>query len=76
MKNVQISFDEELLHELDRHAASSNLSRSAIIRDAVKSWLRERQIKIFEDEWIRRIREKPDEAEDAEAWLKAQYWSE
>ncbi len=36
MKNVQISFDENLLEEVDRFAASEKISRSAIVRKALK----------------------------------------
>jgi len=43
MKNVQISFDENLLSTVDRIASSSNLSRSAVVREALKAWIRERR---------------------------------
>ena len=39
MKNVQISFDENLLDAVDRFAASAKISRSAIIRKALSDWL-------------------------------------
>jgi len=76
MKNVQISFEEDLLNAVDRFASSSKLSRSAIVRTAIKHWLREQQIKEFEDQWIRSLKQKPDDSKDAEAWIQAQQWSD
>ena len=49
MKNVQISFDEELLNTIDRFATSFRLTRSAVVREAVKTWIRQKEIKQFED---------------------------
>lgn len=76
MKNVQISFDEELLETIDRVATSSQMSRSAIVREALKKWLRQRQVKNFEDQWIAKLRESPQDSEEAEAWLSAESWSD
>ncbi len=76
MKNVQISFDENLLNAVDRFASSSKLSRSAIVRKAIRHWLREKQIKEFEDQWIRSLKKKPDDSKNAEAWIQAQQWSD
>ena len=76
MKNVQISFDEELLETVDMVASSAQMSRSAIVREALKNWLRQRQVKEFEDAWIAKLREAPQDAEEAEAWLSAESWSD
>ena len=76
MKNVQISFDEDLLKTIDQFAASSQLTRSAAVREAVKAWIRQEEIKKFEDEWIRKLNENPEDAEDSEAWIKAEKWGD
>ena len=76
MKNVQISFDENLLEAVDRLVASSKTSRSAVVREALKRWIREKEIKEFEDLWIRNLKQKQDDSEGAEAWIEAQHWSE
>ena len=76
MKNIQVSFDENMLHEVDKVASASKTSRSAIIRDAIKYWLREKDIKDFERNWIRSLKENPDASEDLEAWTKIQTWSD
>ncbi len=76
MKNVQISFDEDLLETIDQFASSSQLSRSAVVREAVKTWIRHKKVREFEDEWIRKLIESPPSSEESEAWLAAENWSE
>jgi len=76
VKNVQISFDEDLLEAVDSFALSSKTSRSAIIRDALKKWLRQKEIQAFEDQWIRSIKESPDDSQTAEEWVQTQQWSD
>ncbi|CAB1074671.1 hypothetical protein D1AOALGA4SA_2490 [Olavius algarvensis Delta 1 endosymbiont] len=76
MKNVQISFDEKLLKTIDRFATSSRLTRSAVVREAVKSWVRKKEVKEFEDEWIKKLKERPDDMDDSKAWLKVEKWSD
>ena len=75
MKNVQISFDETLLGEVDRFASSNKVTRSEIVREALRNWLKEKNIKEFEDQWILSLKQNPDDAGAAEAWIKAQTWS-
>ncbi|NQT57106.1 MAG: ribbon-helix-helix protein, CopG family [Desulfobacteraceae bacterium] len=76
MKNVQISFDKNLLDSVDRFASSEKISRSAIIREALRDWLREKEIRKFEQQWIKSIKENPDDSKDTEAWINAQQWSD
>ena len=74
MKNVQISFDEKTLEGIDRLAAASRKTRSAIIRTAVKAWLDQKKIRDFEEQWIAQLMKNPDEIEDSEAWLEIERW--
>jgi metal-responsive CopG/Arc/MetJ family transcriptional regulator len=76
MKNVQISFDEQLLKTIDRFATSSRLTRSAVVREAVKTWVRQKKVKEFEDDWIKKLKESPEDMDDSEAWMKAEEWSD
>lgn len=74
MKNVQISFDEQLLKTIDHIAASYQLSRSALVREALEKWIRQREIQEFEKAWIRKLKESSDDITDADAWLQAEHW--
>jgi metal-responsive CopG/Arc/MetJ family transcriptional regulator len=76
MKNVQISFDEKLLQTVDRYATSSQLTRSAVVREAVKTWVRQKEIDEFEEAWIKKLRESPSDIEDSDAWLDAEKWGD
>jgi metal-responsive CopG/Arc/MetJ family transcriptional regulator len=76
MKNVQISFDENLLNTLDSIAAASQLSRSAVVREALKNWIRQREIQAFENDWIRKLKENSDEIADSKAWMNAEHWGD
>jgi metal-responsive CopG/Arc/MetJ family transcriptional regulator len=76
MKNIQVSFDENMLYEVDKVANLTKTSRSAIIRDAIKYWLKEKEIKDFERNWILSLKENPDDSQDPEAWTKIQIWSD
>ncbi|RLC19559.1 MAG: hypothetical protein DRI57_06905 [Deltaproteobacteria bacterium] len=56
--------------------SATRVSRSEIINDAVRRWLKEREAMSFEAEWIEKLRQHPDDPEDAEIWMQAQAWSE
>ncbi len=76
MKNVQISFDENLLKAIDRITASDKLTRSAVVREALENWIRQREIQEFEEAWIRKLKEIPDDITDSETWLQAEQWGD
>jgi len=76
MKNVQISFDEGLLDEIDRLAARQQSSRSGVVREALKYWIRQKEILEMEQQWIQKLRENPEDLEDAASWAKAEKWEE
>jgi metal-responsive CopG/Arc/MetJ family transcriptional regulator len=76
MKNVQISFDEDLLKTIDQFATTAKLTRSAVVREAVKTWIRQAEIKKFEDAWIQKLKDNPEDLRDSEAWSKAEKWGD
>jgi metal-responsive CopG/Arc/MetJ family transcriptional regulator len=76
MKNVQISFDKELLNTIDRFATASRRSRSAVVREAVKTRILQKEIKEFEDEWIKKLKEISVDPDDSEAWMSIEKWSD
>jgi metal-responsive CopG/Arc/MetJ family transcriptional regulator len=76
MKNVQISLDEDLLIKFDKYATASQLTRSAAVREAVKTWIRQTEIKKFEDTWIEKLKDNPEDLGDSEAWSKAEKWGD
>ncbi len=76
MKNVQISFEENLLKSIDSIASSSRLSRSAIVREALRNWKKQKEIQEFEREWIGKLKEHPQDLVNSEAWMDIEQWEE
>ena len=76
MKNVQVTIDEGTLSRVDRVGKPLGLNRSAIVRQALREWLRRHAVDTFERDWIAALERKPDEASRAEAWKDLQSWSE
>jgi metal-responsive CopG/Arc/MetJ family transcriptional regulator len=76
MKNVQISFDEDLLRTIDQFATTVQLTRSAVVREAVKTWIRQAEIQKFEDTWIQKLKDNPEDLKDSETWSKAEKWGD
>ena len=76
MKNVQVTIDEGTLSRVDRVGKPLGLNRSAIVRQALREWLRRHAVDTFERDWIAALERKPDEASRAEAWKDLQSWGE
>jgi len=75
MKRIQLSIDESILESIDRMAAESRTSRSAIVREALKHWVRKSDIRKFEREWINKLKESSEDLKHSDKWMKVQHWS-
>ena len=75
MKNVQITIDQETLNQVDRIGKPLGLKRSAIVRLALREWLRRHAVTRFEDEWIAALRKQPGRGDEADDWAGIQAWS-
>jgi len=76
MRSIQISFDEIMFKEIEHFASTMNISQADIIKTAVKQWLIALETKKLEDNWIKKLKNNPDNSEDAEKWSSIQYWSD
>ena len=74
MRNAQISFDEAFLNTIDKIAAESHKTRSAIVREAIGFWLKQKEIREFENKWIQRLKETNDDTADLEDWSETEQW--
>jgi len=52
----------------------SVLKRSAIVRQALRDWLRRRSVERFEEEWIAALDKRADDPKRADDWLASQAW--
>ena len=48
----------------------------SVEREAVKTWVRQKEIDAFEDEWIQKLKKTPQDIEDSDAWIKAEQWGD
>jgi len=76
MKNIQISFDEDIFAEIEHAVSATGLSFPDIVKDAVRQWLQKREIRKFENEWIEKLKQSPDDSQGAEEWMSIQHWSD
>lgn len=76
MRSVSINFDEDIFKKIQSIISATDLSISDIVRDALRRWLKGREIRKFEEEWIEKLKQNPDNPEDAEKWIAIQYRSE
>ena len=76
MKNVQVMIDEETLSRVDRVGKPLGLNRSAIVRQALREWLRRRAVDSFERDWIAALKKSPDTGTPAELWSDVQAWGD
>ena len=74
MKNVQITVDEQTLHNVDLVGKPLGLTRSEIVRQALRQWLQRQAVERFETQWVDALRERPDEAARANEWGGIQAW--
>ena len=74
MRNVQITMNEDLLATVDRVASSIHQSRSAVVREALKRWLKDQEVRQFEEDWIAGLKSRPQDESESEAWAEAEDW--
>jgi len=74
MKPVQISFDEELLEELDRSEEVKREGRSAVLRRAVKEYLDRRRRRSIADQYRRAYAKDRGLGDEYEGWEDQGEW--
>lgn len=76
MKSIKITLNDHLVAEIDKLGALPGMDFSRIVEDALQAWLLQFHSKRFGEEWIAALKKNPDDANDADAWLDAQHWTE
>lgn len=74
MKTVQIVLDEELLGQADREARKAKVTRSELMRDALREYLRQRQMRELEARDRRGYEEHPVAPGEFDAWDQVTSW--
>jgi len=77
MKSLQISIDDTMVSFLDTVAEHQQKTRTALIREAIACWIRQKKVEQFESQWISSLKiEKNTYQEVDEAWMAAEDWGE
>ncbi|HSH02009.1 MAG TPA: ribbon-helix-helix domain-containing protein [Anaerolineae bacterium] len=76
MKTVQMTIDERLLHQVDEAVAVLGTNRSAFIRDALESALKNLQIEQMEKKHRAGYESQPVVSGEFDIWYDEQIWEE
>ncbi len=76
MQTIQIVLDEELLTAADRAAKQQQLNRSALVREALRAYLKRLRVQEMEARDRAGYQNHPDEAGELDAWERVAAWPE
>lgn len=74
MQTIQIVLDESLLRAADEAARQVKLNRSALVREALRHYLKRLRIEELERREREGYERRPDDAADVERWERAAAW--
>ncbi len=74
MQTIQVVLDEPLLMAADRAARQAKVNRSALVREALRSYLRLLEIRDKERRDREGYEHKPDVADGLDIWEQAATW--
>jgi predicted transcriptional regulator len=75
MKNLQIGIEDSMVSYLDRIADEQHKTRSAVIREALKHWIKQSAVERFESQWIEALKKEDTQfSDDSELWMAAEEW--
>lgn len=76
MKTIQMTIDEELLHDVDRVVDKLGTNRSLFIRNALQSALRQHAIDQLEARHAAGYEKEPEVGDEVTEWVGEQVWGE
>jgi metal-responsive CopG/Arc/MetJ family transcriptional regulator len=74
VKTVQVTIDETLLQQVDTVVAELGTNRSAFMRDALQLALRQRQLRLLEEQHRTGYERQPVTADEFDIWQDEQIW--
>jgi len=74
MKTVQMTIDEALLTQVDTLVEELGTNRSAFMRDALESALKQRQVKQLEEQHRAGYERHPLTPDEFDIWQEEQVW--
>ncbi|MGA2207579.1 MAG: ribbon-helix-helix domain-containing protein [Terracidiphilus sp.] len=74
METIQVVVDKELLHAADRAARRMKANRSALVRDALREYLRCLEVRVREDRDREGYARQPQAQGDSQPWEAEAAW--
>ena len=74
MKTVQMTIDETLLEQVDEVVTELGTNRSAFMREALEKALKQRKLKLLEEQHRAGYERQPLTAEEFDIWQDEQIW--
>ena len=74
MKTVQMTIDEVLLTQVDTLVEALGTNRSAFMREALESALKQRQVKVLEEQNRAGYERQPLTLDELDIWQEEQVW--
>ena len=74
MNTVQMTIDEALLKQVDTLIEELGTNRSAFMRDALESALKQRQVKLLEEQHRAGYERQPVTPAEFDIWQEEQVW--
>ena len=74
MATIQVVLDEALLELTDELAGKQNVNRSALIREALRSYLKQARFRELERQESLAYERQPDELDDVHRWERVADW--
>lgn len=76
MATIQVVLDRELLKAANREAKRARVNRSALIRDALREYLKQRELRQMVEREREAYRRQPQTPDEYELWEKVAAWPE
>lgn len=74
MKTVQMTIDEVLLTQVDTLVEALGTNRSAFMREALENALKQRQVKVLEEQHRAGYERQPLTPDEFDIWQEEQVW--
>lgn len=74
METIQVLLDQKLLKATDKAARRAKKNRSALVRDALRHYLKDLQIQELERQDREGYQRYPDSVDDLQGWEQVSAW--
>jgi metal-responsive CopG/Arc/MetJ family transcriptional regulator len=74
METIQVVLDAKLLRMTNKAAQKTKQNRSALIRDAIRAYVRNLEVRALEEQDRAAYKRIPQDASEIAAWERVSFW--